>query len=320
MKREFCLLAHDYDPLRHNINGWHLSEKLDGQRALWLPRTRGLPVAQVPFANRGRDSRDHVCTGLWSRYGKVIHAPDSFLDQLPRDVNLDGELWKGRNSFQTLSSAVRKLVPIPSEWQDVRFVVFDAPDDERFWAAGTVSNPNFTNVFSGAIELQRSETPVFSDYTHLLHSLPEIVRFGGSVQLLEQVRLPFRTAECTAQLERTLAERVGAGAEGLIARCNSLVWSGERSHRLVKIKPELVGLGTVVGTFEPGKGKLKGLMGALWVCWNDVTFKLSGFTDEERRLSSGDMVHFKQSDPISFSYRELTDGGIPKEARYRRVD
>ena len=30
-----CLLAHTYDPNKHNVDDWFLSEKLDGVRALF---------------------------------------------------------------------------------------------------------------------------------------------------------------------------------------------------------------------------------------------------------------------------------------------
>lgn len=35
MKRQFLMLAHDYDPKKHSILGWYMSEKLDGLRAWW---------------------------------------------------------------------------------------------------------------------------------------------------------------------------------------------------------------------------------------------------------------------------------------------
>ncbi len=46
-----------------------MSEKYDGVRALW----------------NGKQ--------LISRQGKAIHPPDSFVEGLPSNYNLDGELW-----------------------------------------------------------------------------------------------------------------------------------------------------------------------------------------------------------------------------------
>jgi hypothetical protein len=64
--------------------------------------------------------------------------------------------------------------------------------------------------------------------------------------------------------------------------------------------------------------------------------ELSGFTDEERRFATEEMTkfaylcpgeemashfqgkHFQVGDTIEFRYRELSDDGIPKEARFLR--
>src|ERR1039458_2949195 len=58
-----------------NPKGWLLSEKLDGDRALW---------------DGGK---------LTSRLGNVFPAPLWFLDRLPQGLPLDGELWAGRGNY-----------------------------------------------------------------------------------------------------------------------------------------------------------------------------------------------------------------------------
>ena len=48
MNREFVQLAQVYDPKKHGIAGWFVSEKLDGMRCLWDGGiTRGLPVVEA---------------------------------------------------------------------------------------------------------------------------------------------------------------------------------------------------------------------------------------------------------------------------------
>ncbi|KKL57238.1 hypothetical protein LCGC14_2237350, partial [marine sediment metagenome] len=82
--------------------------------------------------------------------------------------------------------------------------------------------------------------------------------------------------------------------------------------------------------------KLRGLIGALVLDYNGKRLELSGLTDEERQWSDricssyaygtpGELMpldfqgyHFKVGDVVSFKYRELSDDGIPKEARYWR--
>ena len=103
MKQEYLMLAHTYKDQR--IAGYFASEKLDGCRAFWDGGcSRGRPATEVGYANTIKDHRlkePPVATGLWSRSGKVINAPDDWLDQLP-DCPLDGELYLGPGRFQEL--------------------------------------------------------------------------------------------------------------------------------------------------------------------------------------------------------------------------
>ena len=51
-RREFLQLADHYNPHKHNVAGWFVSEKLDGQRCFWDGGiSRGLPTEQVPWAS-----------------------------------------------------------------------------------------------------------------------------------------------------------------------------------------------------------------------------------------------------------------------------
>lgn len=312
---ELTLLAQDYDEEKHNPNGWFCSEKLDGQRAIWLPGTRRLPVERVPFANRERDARDHVATGLWSRYGKVIHAPTWFLDQLP-PFNLDGELWIGRGQNQSLSSCVRKLIPVDHEWKNVRLYVFDSPACDEFWKARRIYTTHYKFVFDGKTRLATT-TGNYGSFDKLLLDLRERFADNDAVVLHEQSQLSFGTRECLDAISEKLTRVVGAGGEGLILRHYNLTWHPKRTYELLKVKPVQYGTAVIVG-WAPGKGKLKGMMGALKMAWQGKLFELSGFTNNERTLVNGEPFYFPAGKEIAFKYRELTDAGIPKEARYNR--
>ena len=98
------MLAQTYDG--QNINGWLMSEKLDGVRAVWTG------------------------SELISRNGNKFFAPEWFTRQLPAGVALDGELFIGRGKFQTTVGAVKKKTPVDAEWQAIRYCVFDAPTAE----------------------------------------------------------------------------------------------------------------------------------------------------------------------------------------------
>ena len=216
------LLANVWDP-SINPTGWWMSEKYDGLRGYW-------------------DGHQ-----LWTRQGNLIHAPDYFLAELPRDIALDGELWIGHGKFEETVSIVRSETP-DDRWKRVQFMVFDAPQ-----AKGT---------FEQRMQFLRA-------------TLSEENRF---VRVVEQKR-----CEGVAPL---LAERdrvVRLGGEGVMLRQPKSVYEPGRSATLLKVKPYDDAEATVIA-HEPGKGKFAGKLGALRVRTDDGReFSIgSGFTDAQR--------------------------------------
>jgi DNA ligase-1 len=82
--------------------GFLVSEKLDGVRALWDGQT------------------------LRFRSGRPIAAPAWFTAALPAHA-LDGELWSGRGRFDAVSGMVRRRQPVDADWRALRYAVFDLP-------------------------------------------------------------------------------------------------------------------------------------------------------------------------------------------------
>ncbi len=345
MKREFLMLAHVYKGEHSGM--WFLSEKLDGMRAFWDGGfTRGKLVTDVPFANTEKDGRyvsPQRATGLWSRYGKAIQAPDWWLDKLPTGVPLDGELYAGRGGFQALVSTVKKLTPGP-EWRDIRYLVFDTPPYRVIFANGEINVPNFRKKFVGLSWPEPAGGPPRPDFQAVNGWLKDRPFWNEVAQLHEQTQLPPRPADLIAErLDRVVSE----GGEGLMLRAPTSFWVPQRARTLLKLKPYNDDEATVVGYVwgrETDKGsKLLGLMGALVVSWKGKRFELSGFTDDERRMKTagtgvvesafehgcshpGEAVpdvfynpRFPRGSQVTFRYRELTDDGIPKEARYWRT-
>lgn len=368
-KREFLMLAHTLNTEKHSVAGCYMSEKLDGCRAFWDGGiSRGLPALEVPFANTEKDYRlkkEVVATGLWSRYGKVIHAPDWFLNELP-PVPLDGELYAGHGSFQSLMSVVKRHEPGP-EWDRVVYMVFDMPPFEAVFADGKINNTNMKKEFLGVSnwanaifrsdEYQREIQKYESKIKVVLHTQPKA--FRGVAHRLKHILAenPLAFAHRQEQLpfnQQAAFEMIGAacdvivqnGGEGVMIRRPESFWVPERTWDLLKHKPFMDAEGVVVG-YQFGRAtdkgsKLLGLMGALQVEFHGHRFLLSGFTDEERTLISldqrghceaafhaenhpGEMSpdwigakHFPRGSEVTFKYRELTDDGIPKEARYWR--
>lgn len=86
------------------VDGWLVSEKLDGVRAYW-------------------DGKQ-----LLSRQGNKFAAPDWFIQYFP-PFALDGELWMARGQFEQTLSIVRQQTPHDG-WQQMRYQVFDVPNQD----------------------------------------------------------------------------------------------------------------------------------------------------------------------------------------------
>jgi DNA ligase-1 len=363
-KREFLMLAHDYIASKHGVAGWMLSEKIDGYRCFWDGGiTRGLPKNDVPWANTAKDERyvnPQVCTGLWSRYGNVYHAPDWWLDALPK-MPLDGELKDPFKTRQATGSVIKSLVPT-NEWANVDLLCFGLVPLASVFMPGQIRNPNFEKLITKktldfALDLAATHPWDYQPATDLrfetaYHVLQRIV--GESrpyVKTLHQELLPFGTHRANVLIDMRLNEISEAGGEGLVVRNPSSFWMPKRSHQLLKIKKLSDDEATVVGYTtgrETDKGsKLLGLMGALIVEWKGITFELSGFTDAERQWRDttypalalcGKSIawaekhpgqnapqwmeagHFPRGSRVTFKYRGLTDDGVPQEARYWRPE
>ena len=116
VKKQGVMLAHTFkDPTSGKIrtapkdtsqapNGWFLSEKYDGYRAIW----------------DGSQFR--------SRNGLVFEAPAYFKEWMPKDHALDGELFMGREKFEKCGIFRRKNADC-DEWKraNVTYQIFDSP-------------------------------------------------------------------------------------------------------------------------------------------------------------------------------------------------
>lgn len=343
--REYVLLAKVFNGDRHKISNWFLSTKLDGQRALWDGGlSRGLAKRLVPWANNNRDERykePPICSGLWSRYGNIIQAPDYFLNQLPKEVFLDGELYMERGRFQETRSIVSHIEP-GYGWNEVKYHIFDTPSVNCFFQNGQVNNPN-NKIFiaeDDCVRFFRENSNVPSN-SHLVHPFSENVKqmtnlSGGENWLIaEQIQLPANETDALEILYSRLATEIDLGGEGVMLRNPASIWTPHRSDNLLKVKGMEDDEAIVLG-FVNGFGKLRGAMGALVIAYKNKEFQLSGFTDEERQYdcdasrlyahqNPGELmigpyntIHFKRGDRVTFRYRGTTSDGIPREARYWR--
>jgi DNA ligase 1 len=238
-----------------DVTQYLVSEKYDGVRAIWDGTT------------------------LRFRSGREVIAPAWFIKKLPA-TPLDGELWLARRKFDELSGIVRKTVPVDSQWQHVKYMVFELPDAPGNFAA------RYEKIRDIAAAAQWPQ-----------------------LQAVEQTRVAHRT-----ELKRRLDAIVKAGAEGLMLHRADAPYVTGRSDALLKLKPLLDTEATVIRVVA-GKGKHTGKMGALEVkTKGGVVFRLgTGFSDAQRSNppALGSLV--------TYTYREITPNGKPRFASFLRV-
>ena len=81
-------------------------EKFDGVRVLWNGHTRAW------YTKAGE---------------RAAKMPASLAAMLPDDMWLDGELWAGRNRFQSVMAMINAKEATDEYWESLKFVVYDAP-------------------------------------------------------------------------------------------------------------------------------------------------------------------------------------------------
>jgi DNA ligase 1 len=248
------LLAHSWTT-DVDLIGWWMSEKLDGVRAYW-------------------DGTQFI-----SRQGNVYHAPDWFIEDLPKDVHLDGELWLSRKGFQRAVSIVRRQDK-NDQWKEITYLVFDAPKVEDVFEARMAYISQL---------LDETQPKYARPHTH--------ERCKGTDHLREEL----------ARVEEL-------GGEGLMMRKPSSKYEVGRSFSLLKVKSMHDAEARVIEHL-PGTGRHKGRLGALSVeLANGTKFSVgTGFSDAERDNPP------PIGSVITFRYQELSDRGVPRFPAFVRV-
>jgi hypothetical protein len=360
-KREFVQLAHNYNPKRHAIGGNYASVKWDGVRGYWDGGiTRGLWKDEVPWANTEKDARykeRQRATGLWSRYGHVIHAPDWWLDGLP-GMPIGGELHNlepGKAAQQFVVSTVKQLVP-DSRWRDISFVGFEIPPYEIMFSDGVINNTHyhktFTNILPWIEDRIKIITLAYRPKPEITHHQQRYILSKYHNNILHydaHVRLQDSTDAAHQMVVDWLESLAKTDHEGLVIQKPFATWLPERVHNMLKFKclakdAEATVIGYITGRKTDKGSKLLGKMGALILRMpSGCTFELSGFSDDERRLGITpgcncdesaeawatenpetevpdrfEAVTFPRGTLVTYRYRTLSRDGIPQEARYWR--
>ena len=150
-------LARVYQP-GMPLDGYWVSEKLDGVRAYW-------DGAQ-----------------LWSKGGNRIAAPEWFTRGYP-DQAMEGELWMGRGRFAEVSAAVRRLRPQAQEWRQIRLMLFDLPESRQPFAVRVQEMRALVAASSSYTLEVVTQTPA-TDHDRLMQQLDKVMARGGEGLML----------------------------------------------------------------------------------------------------------------------------------------
>lgn len=143
-------LLRDYQG--QSVDGWMMSEKLDGWRVIW-------------------DGAEFI-----TREGNILAAPAWFKAGMPA-ITLDGELFAGRGNF----NAIQTLMA--AGWHGLTFQAFDVPSAAPFRARYkqllTIALP----AHVGIVKQVRC-----NDTRHLIEHADEIVTAGGEGSVVRNPR------------------------------------------------------------------------------------------------------------------------------------
>ena len=277
-------------------------------------------------------------------------APDWFLNRLPACF-LDGELWAGRGKFQLCRSICGGDTP-DRRFDQIQYVVYSAPNWLQVLGTGEIKNANMVRQID-YVECRRWITERMKTFEGDFQFCPasafeeELTWLQSRVETqsdtcypLRQEKLPLDEGNANIRIAEFLDYVCEMGGEGVVLRNPAAAWLPKRHKGILKWKPFEDDEATVVG-FTSGRettkgSKLLGKIGALITDYRGKRLELAGLTDAEREFASYDDSRFASHNPgrdmppgtqgkmfkvgqaVTFVYRELTDDGIPKEARYYR--
>ncbi len=215
---------------------------------------------------------------LISRGGNIFVSPDWFTEGFPSEP-MDGELWVGRNKFEQTVSIVRRKTPHDG-WKKIKYMVFDFPGQK-------------------------------GGFQERLSALRAVVKEANNPRL--QAVRQFRVAD-KKELMRKLDRIMALGGEGLMLHRADAPHKSGRSGDLLKLK-RFYDKEAVVVAHNPGKGRLRGMLGSVTVETPEgVRFKIgSGFTDSRRKNPPA------IGTVITYKYRGLTRTGKPRFPSFWRV-
>lgn len=126
-----------------------MSEKFDGVRAYWSGQR------------------------FISRYGKEIWCPSWFIEKLPKNISLDGELWINPGILELLIGILKSKDEF--SWKNISYMVFDSPSSKESYEIRIRNMANL--ILPNRVHIVNVERCRGSD--HIQKSLVKILEVGG---------------------------------------------------------------------------------------------------------------------------------------------
>ena len=263
--------------------GWWVSEKFDGQRAVW---------DGAKFVSRGSGTGDPRV---------YPYVPRWFIALMPPSIALDGELYIARNSFSETTSILKTKLKnnkeeLDKRWTKIKYVVFDVLNDQLYEKRKeqlkeiVKERCDLWKIISLPLYLDKSPCPLIYTDQYLIKS--------------------------NEQLKEIYNNLTSQGAEGVMIRAN-VPYIPRRSRFILKLKFEDDAECIIKGPHKPGEGKYRDKLGSFRCMMpNGKFFYVSGITDDIR-------TNYKTTHPdntvITYIYNGLTDDGLPRHPRYKGI-
>ena len=279
--------------------GWWVSEKFDGQRAIW-------------------DGEKFVSRGAASGDPRVYpYVPRWFMACMPPGIALDGELFLGRNKFSETTSILKtKLKPeaqrtkrdisqqeLDIRWNFIEYRVFDI----------IVDNTLYEQRKEQLKELVNERCGIWNSI-----SVPFYLKKGKCPLIFtEQFKI---TSE--KRLIELYDRLVSEDAEGVMIRAPGIPWVPRRTKLMLKMKL-IDDAECVIKGYKPGEGKYKDNLGSFY-CEETTSkkmFYVGGMNDNIRKnynKPDSELYH-PVGTLITYTFNGITADGIPRHPRYKGI-
>lgn len=274
--------------------GWWVSEKFDGQRAIW-------------------DGEKFISRGATTGQPRVYpYVPRWFIALMPPGIALDGELFMARNSFNATTSILKTKLKLENQrskkdptqeqldlrWSSIKFVVFDVI--------------NLKLLYEQRKEMLKKIVEERCKVWDLI-SVPVYMKKPSCPLVFTEQYL----IKSEKQLMTMYDKLVNEEAEGVMIRAPGIPYIPKRTKLMLKMKLVDDSECRIIG-YKPGEGKYANLLGSFQCedVKSKAQFYLGGMTDTIR-------TNYHQTHPvgtiITYTFNGITPDGIPRHPRYKGI-